>query len=278
MARSINTILTEIQQARLANPNLNGLNSPSQTAIYNLIEYQTATELNLEEQNWDTMKASIEAEIAAAPIGTVQWLRQQIFNFQYDSVVPQIVQLVNFVPGYNPVDTSKQIITRASVITQPNRLVSVKVATGNPPTALTSSQLSSLVGYLDQISFSGTQYNILSLNSDKLYCQATIYYNGQYASTIQNDVITAINNYLANIPFNGILRLSLLEQAIINVAGVNDVILINVATRADSSASYGYLTQNRTELFSSTALFAGYIVPEVISGSTFTDTLSFIPQ
>ena len=278
MARSIQDILTEIQNARIANTNLNGLNSPSQVAIYNLIEYMTAAELNLEEQNWDLFQAELESIISAAPVGTVQWLQQQIFQFQYDSSTPQVVQLVDFVPGYNPVDTTKQIISRCSVITQPNRLVSVKVATGTPPVALNSSQLSSLVGYLDLIGFAGTQYNIQSLNADKLYCKAVVYYSGQYSSVIQTNVNIGINNYLAAIPFNGIIRLSALEQAILGVTGVIDIQLVTVGVRADASSTYDYLVLNNTEIFPNSNLFAGYIVPETIGGSTFNDTIQYIAQ
>lgn len=278
MARTVQQILTEIQNYRLAQPGLAPLNSPSQVAIYNLLEFIQAQEINQEEINWDNFQLELEAIIAAAPVGTDQWLRQMVLNFQYDALNPQIIQIVNFAVGYNPVDATKRIITRASVITAPNSLVSIKVAKQEPPIALSSTEIASLKGMLSQIVFAGTQYNVVSLNSDKLYCGCNVYYNGQYSAVIQASVEAGINAFLAAIPFNGILKLSSLETSILNVTGVNDVVFTNVATRADTSTQYLYLVQNSTELQNQDGLFAGYIIPETNSGSTLADTITYSPQ
>lgn len=280
MARSLQVIKQQIIDTKNAQSSLSGLNSISTTAIYNLWAYVTATALYFQESLWDLFKTNLEAEIAIAPVGTDSWVSAQVSKFQYNSTNPQIIQLVNFVPSYPVIDPSLQIITRVSVKTLPNRLVAVKVAKQEPPVGLTSSELNSLKGYLDEISFAGVQYNVTSLPADQLMVGATIYYNGQYAAVIQSNVIQAINTYLQSVPFDNWIRLSKLEDAIQSVTGVTDVELNNVAIRADSVpfANTTYMVQNNKEIFYKYPMFSGYAISEQTSPYTLSDTLVFIVE
>ena len=280
MANSIQNIQNQILATVASEPALSGLTSPSQTSIYNLWSFVTATAINVEENLWDNFQGNLETQIAAAPIGTDSWVNAEVFKFQYDATIPQIVTLTTgFTAQYPVIDVTKQIITRSSVKTQPSRNVLVKVATSNPPQALTTTQLSSLQAYLDTISFAGVQYNVVSFPSDKLLLGAQIYYNGQYGSTITGDTLTAFNNYMANIPFDGFVINSKIEEALLAVAGVTDVVLNNVAVRPDSTPVTGttYLIQNNLEILRRSPLYAGYCINETTSGYTFADLVSFIP-
>lgn len=279
MSRTITQIKQAILAEKALHPELAPLNSPSQTAIYNLWIYITAVALWVHETLWDLFKKEIESVIANQPVGTVKWVQQKCKDFQYDATTPQIVQLVDFVPAYNPIDDTKKIITRCSVKTQPNKIVSVKVAKSEPPTPLTNLELSSLQGYLDTISFAGVQYSTISVAADYLYLDAQIFYNGQYASVISASTITAINNYLATIPFDGVVRDSALVDAIQQVPGVTDVVLNNLALRANATA-FGmktYLVQNKTTVYNKYPLTAGYVVGE-ISPNDFASKLTFTAE
>lgn len=280
MARTITQILTQMEDELAAQSSLSGLNSPSQTAIYRLWMYIMASAIYFHETLWDIFKTEIETIVDNAPIGTDGWVQQKCFEFQYDSVTPQVITLNDFVPSYNPVDESLRIITRCSVKTLPNKIVSVKVAKSDPPVALAVAELNSLKGYLDDISFAGVQYNAISLNADKIYLKASVYYNGQYSTVIATTVIDAINEYLANIPFDGDIRIQKLIDAIQSVAGVKDVVIDDLAIRADVTlfANKTYLLQNKTTLFNKYPMFAGYAVEETTVGETFTDKLTFVAE
>ena len=279
MSRSIQQIQQGILDSVATFPALSGLTSPSQVAIYNLWSYITATGMNLEEVLWDTFQNNLEAEILVAPIGTDYWVNQQVLKFQYDSVTPQIVYLTSgFTPYYPVIDVAKQIITRSSVKTQPSRNVSVKVAKSNPPVKLSTPELSSLKGYLDTISFAGVQYTAFSFDADNLLFGAQIYYNGQYASTISADTLSAFNNYMLNIPFDGFVINSKIEEALLAVNGVSDVVLNNVAVRPSTStiANTQYLIKNNLEIQRRYPLYAGYCINETTAGYTFADLVQFI--
>lgn len=280
MARSITTIIKEMDTAQATETSLSTLNSPSATSIYKLWKSITATIVNYLEQLWDLYKVSIETTITNGAVGSGAWLQAQILKFQYSATVPQIVTLINFAPSYSIIDTTLRIITRSSVKTMANKTISVKVAKSEPPVALTSTELNSLKGYLSDIGFAGTQTNTYSYASDKLYLVANIYYNGQYASVISATVIAAINDYFSKIPFDGTIKLLTLEDYIQNVAGVTDVVIVNCAVRADTTAfaSKTYLVSASTTIYPTYALFAGYVVGETTAANTLADTLVFIAQ
>jgi len=292
MARSISIIKNQILAEKAAQPALSGLTSTSATAIFNLWAYIQAVAINLVEQLTDLKVTTIENLLTTKQVPTNVWLQTKVFEFQYSATTPQVVQLVNFAPVYNPVNTALRIVSRCSVKTTGQRIVTVKVATGEPPAALSAPQLSALSGYITQggdgtvagagtgIAFAGVQINVSSTASDKIYLKATINYNGQYSSIIGTNVISAIDAYLAAIPFDGNVRVLNLVDAIQNVAGVTDILIEDLAIRANSTAfaSKTYLIQNYTQTLTTYPTFAGYVVGETTAGNTLLDSLTFVAQ
>ena len=192
MARTIAEIQAQMDDEQALQSGLSGLNSPSQVAIYTLWKYIMSAAIFAHETLWDLFKAELEATSDSTPTGTESWVRNEILKFQYDATNPQIVELVDFVPAYNIVNDGLKIITRASVSTLPSRVVSVKVAKSDPPVALVTAELNSLVSYLDTIGYAGVGFTVSSNTSDKLFLEAEIFYDGQYASTISATVIDAL--------------------------------------------------------------------------------------
>lgn len=263
----------------------------SQVAYNNNFIDIVARTINFFEQLMDAYKVDLEDKVSKGAVGSDAWLQDRILRFQYDSGTPQIVEIKSdFSVDYVTVDATKRIITRASVNTTSNQTVTVKVAKQNPPVALSAPELAALQSYLTNtgdgtyagrgvgIGFAGTKIVATSNDADEIYINADINYNGQYAATIQADVISAINNYLANIDFNGKVYISNLEIAIKSVTGVVDVLLKDVAIRANATlfANKTYLVQNQTTIIQSYSLEAGYAIGETTSGQTFADKLNFI--
>lgn len=281
MARSTATIQATMDAEQAAQTDLATLDSPSQTAIYTLWKFITSAIINFSEQLWDLKKTEIENIVKVGAVGTDAWLQDRVLKFQYDSVTPEVLEVASdFSINYPVIDTTKRIITRCAVKTTSQRVVLVKVAKSEPPVALSAPEQSSLSGYLSDINFAGVNYILTSLDSDKIYIKANIFYNGQYASTISDAVIAGINAYLASIPFNGYIKISDLQMAIKNVTGVTDVVLEDVAIRADTVAfgSKTYLVQGKTNLIPLYQTIAGYAEEETTASNTFVDTLTFTAQ
>ena len=283
MARTIAQIQAQIIATKQAQPELAGLTSTSKRAIWNLWTFVIATCIGIFEQLLDSFLTNVETQVNAIAGASILWLQAKMFQFQYDATIPQVVQLINTVPQYPVVDATKQIITACSVTSSLSNQVTIKVAKSNPYVALVSAELTAAQSYINTIGAAGISYTVISLNPDKLYVQASIYYQGQYSTVIQQNVIDAINSFLQNLSitnFNGSMKISDLEGVIRNVAGVNDVILNNVKGRDDAStfANGVDLVLNNTVISRQWDTVAGYIVQETTSGKTFADSLIFIAQ
>lgn len=279
MARSVDDIIIQMDAEQATHSTLTALNSPSQTADYTLWKETIAAQLNLNEQLWDKLRDEINAAIASAAPGSAAWIQAKVLLFQYSATNPQILQLIDLVPSYPTVDETLQIVTRCSVSTDLNKIVQIKVAKSDPPVALATLEYNSLTGYLRSMLFAGIDFNLVSDTSDKLYVNAEVFYDGQYTAAIQTNVETAINAYLAALPFNGKLKVSSLQDAIQAVPGVTDVKLNTVKARQNSVALgsatiiYDVVTSGQNAL--EWATVAGYIVEEDTVGSTFANTITY---
>jgi hypothetical protein len=278
MARSIDTIKKTMDTEQALQPELVALNSPSTTAIYNSWKFITSTVINYIEQLLDYYKKDIETLIKKAPVGSHEWLKSQMFLFQYDAITPQVLAVdSNFAVNYVTEDATKRLITRCSVKTSTTQTVLIKVAKSEPPVALTPTELSSVNGYVNDKAFTGVKYLVSSSNSDKLFLDAIIYYDSQYSAVIQANVLNAINVYLANIDFDGTFKVNSLINYIQGVDGVTDILINNLAIRADVTAfaSKTYLVSGKTFISLSQSTLSGYIEGENTVGNTLTDTLTF---
>jgi hypothetical protein len=281
MARSIDTIIADMDAEQAAQTELSGLNSVSNSAIYTLWKYIVAAQMYLLEVLWDLFKADLETIVTNAAVGTNQWFKSKMLLFQYDATTPQVLQVdSNFAVNYTTIDATKRIVTRCAVKTTATRTVLIKLAKSEPPVALSAPELVAANAYVDDLAFAGINYIISSTASDKLLVDASIYYDGQYSAVISANVIISINTYLANIDFDGSFKLSALVDAIQTTTGVTDVVLNNVAIRPNSVAfaSTTYLVQSKTTLIPVYPTNAGYVTEETTAGQTFTDKLNFIAQ
>lgn len=283
MARDIDRIQAVIIQDIKSYPELATLTAnDSKRAIWRLWSRIGATNTLVIEQLIDQHKAEIEAIASRANGATANFLVDKVFKFQYSATNPQIAQLdtTTFAVDYPVIDSTLRIITRCAVSSTLSNQVIIKVAKSDPPTALSTLELSSLQSYVNSLGVAGINYFCYSTNSDKVHIDAEIYYSGQYASVIQTDVINSINTFLAKIPFDGKLLISDLEIAIKNTIGVKDVIFKNIKLRSDNDTFLNgvFLVQNKTLISRLMPLNSGYVIGENTTGYTFNDSLTFIAQ
>jgi hypothetical protein len=279
MARSVDDIKLQMDTQQAAESGLSSLNNPSQTSIYQLFKDVVSFCINYFEQLVDTKKDETDAIVALAAPSTPTWVQAKVLEFQYSATNPQILSLVDYVPTYATTDTSLRIISRCAVITNNNRTAKIKVATGTTPVQLSGVQFSALDAYIDVILPVGLKYELINLASDKLYFEGEVYYDGQYINSIQDNVEAAINTYLSNLPFNGAVYVSSLEDVIQSVDGVSDVKILNIKARQDATvfASASTVYNLSTGLNSRKwDTVAGYIVEETTGGETFADKITYI--
>lgn len=283
MARTISQIKQIMIDEKNSQSALSGLTSTSQTAIWNLWFFIVASCIAIFEQLQDLFKQDLETIATNAIPNTAPWTRDKTLKFQYNSTISQVAELntTTWVVDYPIVNTTYCILTRCAVITDANNNVTIKVAKDSPPTLLTTPELNSLTDYVTTWQSVGLTYNVVSRTSDKMEVSANVYYDAQYAPTIQGDVIAAIENYMANLPFNGVVSNQAIVDAIQAVLGVKNVKLNRVLLRRDSQSYGGGITlYNLSSGIDSVSYqtYAGYVEEETTATHTFADTLTFVAQ
>lgn len=284
MARSIQEIKAQMVTAKNAETSLSGLDSTSQTAIWNLWLYIQAVAINLFEQILDVFYKDIETKVSNIAPQTPPWLKQKAFDFQYSATDPQQLYYVTningeIMPKYQIINSNYKIITRCAVQSGFNRTVAIKVAKNEPPEKLDSAEILALQSYYDIIGNVGIVYDIISVDPDFIYIEADIYFSGAYYLTVQQAVIDALNAYFANTDFGGTIVVSQVEEVILSVAGVTDLNLKELACRKystsfnDRSVIYRlYSGVNRRQYIP----YAGYVTEETTTGRTFADKLNMV--
>jgi hypothetical protein len=244
---------------------------------YKLLLLDTvATAGGINEQIHDSAILDIEDNIKVIAPQTPQWFKNLMLNmFEYNSVTVPIIQFdaLTFTPYYINPNPANRIIKYCSVVPGVFGTTLIKIAseTASLPSQITGLPLSAAQTFINTLAIPGINYVVDSRNSDKLFMQLDVYYNGLYSAIIEANVIAAIENYLKSIPFDGYVSLSFLKLAILNVSGVTDCVINNMQARADvTSVGAGTnLVLNNLEVQRNFSTIAGYIVLEDTAGANW---------
>jgi len=288
MARTIQQIQDQIIETKNSYSDLDGLNSPSQTAIWRLWTFIVAVSISFLEQIIDLFKVDIETKLTNRVAGTRNWISDNVRLFQYSLTDPQaiIISAGTYEIGYPVYNASYQIITQVALEVLTNNLVQIKVAKKSPPEPLDALEKIALDSYITEIMPAGIQTLLISENSDKIYMTGTVYYNGMYSAIIQTNVESTINDYLENFPFGGRFVLTELIETLLQIDGVNDVKFTRVTARRDYT-TFNTLTNEQIYVLEGSALdvnnrfyntYSGYMATETTTGYTISDSINYTAQ
>lgn len=278
MARTTTEIFNDMVARKDAEADLDGLTSASQSALWRLLFWVQSQSINLFEQLMDALTVEIQTIADNSIAGSAAWVQNQVLLFQYDAGDPQVLQIIDGLPSYTTVDPALRIVKSASVKEGVNRIVFVKAAkdegTGLEP--LDVDELAALDSYVVNIGFAGIPYVIQSTLPDECQFIASVYYKGQFVETsVKDNVIAAINAYLINLPFDGVIEFNKVIDAVQSVDGVNDIDTQNAVLKirgfSITADDPRVITVARAQETS-----AGYIIEETTSSYTFNDTITMI--
>lgn len=254
---------------------------------YKLLLLDTiANGLSYEEQQQDLFTEQQENLIAASAPQTLSWFQYQFLNMQYNAITP-IIPSIQASTGVTPLaviwsqPANPANLPIAFCIAQFGSagrcLIKIASSSGGLPVPVSGGVLGAATSFSNLIAAPGISYVVTSAVSDWLFLQLDVWYQGAYSSTIFASVQTAITNFLNDLSQSGFannltatMRISALEQAILNVTGVQDVEFVNVWARPDlayptsttntfGTAIQQQLVLNNTELQRSFTTIAGYI-------------------
>ncbi len=226
MARSINQIQQQIIDVKQTDPTLSGYTwSDSKVAIWRLWTYIVAVCIWTLENLFDYHKSEIERIIATQKPHTLQWYVYKAKLFQLGETLPDGSD------SYTEASTDPVVtIIKHAAAVELSNLVRIKVAKDNAGAleALTTSELAAFSGYMNRIKDAGVRLQLTSSNPDLLQLILSVYYDPlvltsagtRIDGTSSTPVLNAINEFLANLPFNGVFVLNNLIGALQAIDGV----------------------------------------------------------
>lgn len=251
---------------------LQDLTTTSKVALWRLLFYVVAYGHWIIEVLFDRHVEEVEALKFKLITGTALWYQQKALEFQYgDALAWNGSQYV-----YPTINEANQIIKRSSVIVS-GGLVRIKVAKldvdGVTPIPLESAELTSFTAYMQDIAFAGVNTLIISTDADDLIVNANIYYDPQVLTPSGESILEsgvfpvqdAINNYISNLPFNGVFNETELVDKMQEASGVIDPVLSSTSARYGSNP-FAEITDNYTS-------FAGHMV--ISSANPLSTTLTY---
>jgi len=225
MATSVKEIYDSIITYKDSREELKDLNSTSLVSIYTMWAYVTSVVIYTHELLWDLFRAEIETSISERINGTSGWYTQKALEFQLNDDVQVLDGGTRL--GYDPVIEDNRIITRAAYQDNGDGILNIKLAKGSPSSleALDPEEESSVEKYFEKIKFAGTQINVISIQPDEIVLDDVIVHHDgvRTSAKVEEDVNTAMDDFLVNLPFNGLFYVEKFRDSIQAVEGVVDV-------------------------------------------------------
>jgi hypothetical protein len=216
-----------------------GCDSPSQVSKYNLLAYIVGASIAVFDQLLDLFRVEIDSKIDSINPATRPWYGRKALEFQNGDVV--LIQLdssqSNYLSAYYPIiDASKNIVTRVGISATADKNVLVRVAKGTDTLGpLSAPELANLQAYFDEIAPADAVVVAESIDPDLVAITGTFYYNGQYTSTMLEDIKTGVKSYLATLSsgsnFTGVFKVIDLEIYLRQITGMQDLKISDIECR-----------------------------------------------
>lgn len=249
MARSIaeiyNQMVTEKQnfsQLNALQPNidesqtlLNDLTTTSKVAVWRLIFFVVAVGIWSLENIYDLHKEWIENRAKEITPGNTFWYAKKSKEYQDGDTL----EWINDNYQYSNINQTLQIIKLVSV-SEGGGKVLIKVAkmNGTQPEPLDTDELLRFIEYMKKVKFAGINVLIVSRSADLLKISYKIYYDplimksdGSLISDNSFPVEDTINNFIKNLPFDGVFSITSLTDEIQKCKGVINPVFISGQTQ-----------------------------------------------
>lgn len=300
MSRTISQIYSEAIYVRnnyLQITELDSGRTNSKMSVMNLMTYVMAVLIYSYETILDVFQVNIAKLIAARMNGTPAWYVTMAYKFQYNSATGSnddfSVDEDTFLLGYDTVDTTHRIITKAAYQEYSSNSIILKVCKDNTNAAeveqgmvympLSTSELTAFKYYIQAIKFVGTKIYCSSIPGDLITIKsqgASIYYNDNFETeeSILTKIHTALVNYAKSLEYNSyVYYQSFIDalQSVDNIVNIDSGMVIEAKSYNSITGAYDSTT-TITGQYQPQSGYIGYIDEE---GETTinTDNLSLIP-
>ena len=229
MARTIDDIYNQISGEASSYPILNELEANSSNmSFWHYIKRVFAFGAHQLEVKHDQLVAEIDEKLKVDyNLGTAEWYKSLCYEFQYGDQLKLASNPHKIY--YDPIDTSKQIIKRASVITLSGGGIRIRVQklSGTEVVQMSSVELGAFTFYINRRKIAGTLITTESNTPDTVTINANVVINREVFSSTgvrHSDgsyaVLNGLRRYVNEVPFDEVIYISSLGDYINDIPGV----------------------------------------------------------
>lgn len=196
----------------------------SVVSIENLLFYIVAVTSWIVERCIDAHKVEVNATLDSMIPHRAKWYRDKVLDFMKDKALADDTDVYDTSSMTADEIESAKVVKYAAVSeNQTTSILTIKVAgeKNGKRTALDDTTQQQLKNYLNEVKDAGVRINLVNESADRFRCTISICYDGILeASSVAEAVLKTVQNYVENLPFNGVYSNMALVDAIQQVSGV----------------------------------------------------------
>lgn len=232
MSRTLSEIYTAAKAARDEYLELTEFQNGSKMSVLDAFTWVTSACIWTFENILDVFQTDLAKNLQSRVNGTPAYYANALLKYQSGDDLTVSDDGTQF--WYPNTDETKRIITKVAYSEEAedgfnDKMMVLKVATGEAGAyqQIDTDELLKVRAYINQLLFAGQHALVVSRRGDVLIPRVTVYYDGAVSEDEMYDNIeTALNNYIADLPFNGAVYAQKVIDAIQQADHVTDVSLL----------------------------------------------------
>ena len=229
MARTLTEVYTVAKHCRDKYLELTEFQNDSKMSILDALTWVTSSCIWAFENILDVFKVDLAKDLQNRVNGTPAYFANALLKYQSGDDLVVSEDGASF--SYATIDESKRIISKVSyseVVEDGyhDKLAIYKIATGEPGAyaRIEEDELLAIRAYLGKILFAGQHAMIVSRNGDVLIPRVTVYHDGAISEDeLYTNIENSLNDFIANMSFDGMLYAQKIIDCIQNAEHVTDV-------------------------------------------------------
>lgn len=229
MARTLTEIYTVAKQCRDKYLELTEFQNDSKMSILDAFTWVTSSCIWAFENILDVFKVDLAKDLQNRVNGTPAYFANALLKYQSGDDLVVSEDGASF--SYATIDESKRIISKVSyseVVEDGyhDKLAIYKIATGESGAyaRIEEDELLAIRAYLGKILFAGQHAMVVSRNGDVLIPRVTVYHDGAISEDeLYTNIENSLNDFIANMSFDGMLYAQKIIDCIQNAEHVTDV-------------------------------------------------------
>lgn len=229
MARTLSEIYSIAKETRDQYLELTEFKNSSKMSVLDAFTWVASACIWAHENILDVFKVDLASDLQNRINGTPAYYANALLKYQSGDELT--INDEGTVCSYDTTDETKRIITKVSYseINEEkfnDKMLLLKVAQGEAGnySRIDDDELIKVRAYLNKLLFAGQHALVVSRNGDVLVPKVTVYYDGAVEeSEVYSNIETALNDFISNVKFDGVVYSQKIIDAIQSAEHVTDV-------------------------------------------------------